>query len=207
MSYYGNLDYDTGAIKHDTNASMKPLEFILDPTSVENVNQVYPDAPGFLGNDLGGVQYSDPNDRIHTRLSMIDLESDLSGRTRKLTKNPEKQYHPQCIDPKSLGIPSGDYCDAEIGIPVKDAHRYTSYPRLINPPKTLLYSGVGVNRFEFPLMNPQDVKRWESADYIGSNSRYIAKDDFMQKKNKMTYTREDYQSDPDGTETHMYAPF
>jgi hypothetical protein len=194
---FSRLDYDMGGYKAEIAQSMRPMEFVLDKNYWINKEDEYNKAPGFLGNDIGQIGFYDPKDKIDVdNRPMIDIEYDLTRRDIKLSKDPHAQYEPPCHDPNSLGYPAGDgyytTCVKGKGLKfVQDSRTYTTYPRVINPPNTL--KGTGVNRFEFPPLEPQDPRRWKYEwkpsdgelvkptnegiiDRKGTNSRNFVKD-------------------------------
>lgn len=177
---FSRLDYDMGSYKTDIAQSMRPLEFNLDLNKYKNNLDYSSCAPSFLGNDIGYVGFYEKSDKIdYDKRPMIDIESDLTRRDIKLSRDPRAQYLPPCCDPNSPGYPAGDgyhtTCKVNKGIPfVQDCRNYTTYPRVINPPITL--KGTGVNRFEFPPLEPQEPSRWDFLYYKGTNSRNFVKD-------------------------------
>lgn len=160
---FSRLDYDQGAVMTDIAQSMRPLEFTTDIAKFRNDQDQYP-IP-FIGNDIGDISFYDPKDKIDVdNRPMIDINSDLRNLNRKLTHDPRKQYLPPCFLPNAPGCPAGDgyyaTCVTGKGLKfVQDSRKYTTCPRITNPPITL--KGTGVNRFEFPPLEPQAPSRWE----------------------------------------------
>jgi len=160
---FSRLDYDKGAVQTETAQSIRPLEFMLDPTKYRNNSDQYP-VP-FLGNDIGDIGFYEPTDKIDVdNRPMIDIETDLTGRDRKLSHDPRNQYLPPCFSKDSPGYPAGDgyhtTCVVGKGLQfIQDSRKYTTCPRIMNPPNTM--KGTGINRFEFPPLPPQVPSRWE----------------------------------------------
>lgn len=100
----------------------------------------------------------------------VDIESDLFNLTRRATKCNQKKYNPNTkCNINHQGIPSGSGVVEEVlGNNVKswqtcndsNLHNFSNcyFPtedtRLSNPPCTL--RGIGINRFDPLLLNPQD---------------------------------------------------
>jgi len=77
------LSYDKCAYKQSLLQSVAPVEFSLDPIAYEHCNKCRPE----LG-IVGGSAVS------HINGNLVDLENDLRGQTRPLTKCPTYMYTP-----------------------------------------------------------------------------------------------------------------
>lgn len=93
---FNRLIYDQCAYAKDLDQQSSILTYNLDPNKFYNCN---PCRIGF--GILGGNAVSLDN------VNLLDLESDLRGQTRLISKCPERSYLPQCIpNPRSKdGLP------------------------------------------------------------------------------------------------------
>lgn len=82
---WNSLRYDPASYKEFVSQSTSPLHYLLNPIKYENCNKCSPEF-GLLGG---------PDVSINTN-NMVDLESDLSGRTRVLSKATCGLYQPTC---------------------------------------------------------------------------------------------------------------
>jgi hypothetical protein len=226
---FSGIDYDQASVKTDIAQSIRPLEFVLDPTKYKNNLDQYP-VP-FLGNDIGQISFYDPTDKIDVdNRPMIDIETDLTGRNRKLSHDPRSQYLPPCFAKDSPGYPAGDgyYTTCVVGKGlqfVQDSRNYTTCPRIMNPPNTL--KGTGINRFEHPPLPPQAPSRWEykwtaqQVDTIKMNGQNIQMREpviLRNGNNSRNFIKDNWQKDvgvkiesPDAVEqnggVNVYHPF
>ena len=93
------LMYDTCEYQTRLNESTGPLAYNLDPVRYENCNKCRYEL-GLLGG---------PNVSINSG-NLVDVESDLSGRTRPLTECSANKYKPKCANPSAK-------CKTDTGIP------------------------------------------------------------------------------------------
>lgn len=77
------LIYDSCSYNSDLKQSVAPLSYILDPIRFENCQKCRPE----LGL-VGGTAVS------HINGNLVDLENDLRGQTRPVTKCPAYKYMP-----------------------------------------------------------------------------------------------------------------
>jgi len=129
---FSRLNYDTGAYQHSIKESVGPGQYMLEtPRS-----------------DCGACFVPSPHVRVNTfgdsvcERQLMDVDSELSGITRKLTRCPTKQYLPN----------EKDYCVAKAPRECNDIDSEDT--RLSNPPCTL--RSTGWNRWEWLCQNPQD---------------------------------------------------
>jgi len=122
----------------------------------------------------------------------IDVESELRNLTRPASRCPSKQYLPKCSncgcryqgqpcgagvsklcqDCKSGKIKNGKRCGDQNLVDFPDCHFPVQFTRL----NDCVPRGVGVNRFEFPCMDPQANLFFPGAYQIPS--RIIVKDNY-----------------------------
>lgn len=76
------LKYDTCTYKQDLKQSIKPINYMLDPIKYNHCNQCGPDV-----GIIGGTNVT------HIKGNLVDLESDLMGRTRVATRCPEYEWN------------------------------------------------------------------------------------------------------------------
>ena len=120
----------------------------------------------------------------------IDVESELRNLTRPASRCPSKQYLPKCSscgcryqgqpcgagvsklcqDCQNGKIKNGKRCGDQDLIDFPDCHFPVDYTRLTN----CIQRGVGINRFEYPCMDPQANIFFPGASQV--SSRIIVKD-------------------------------
>ena len=80
------LIHDDCAYKHRLYESTSPLMYRINPVFAEACSKCHMGYPGFIGT-LGGFGFGVGPDRI-------DIDSDLRGETRLITKCPTHKYNP-----------------------------------------------------------------------------------------------------------------
>lgn len=80
---WSRLSNDSCAYAKTLNQSVHPLSYYLDPIKYENF--------GKCRNELGLL--GGPN-VSHVSGNIVDLENDLRGQTRELSKCPSREHHP-----------------------------------------------------------------------------------------------------------------
>ena len=163
---FNRIKYDDGAYKQLLNQSIGPSTYLLGrPNNLDkNCEGCYPYAPD--------IRLQSQGDSLLKDTFLVDVDSELVGLNRKLSKDPLKDYIPCC--PYSLckgGLPCGGgvleecaYCfengkrgsrpnDGKLKH-FKDCMFVTEPTRLSNAPCTL--RGTGWNRFEWLCNDPQE---------------------------------------------------
>lgn len=173
---FSNLNYDKEAYKQSLNQSVGPGVYTL--SNFSNCKQCYPYPPSVRLQKQG-------NSHIRGQ-SLVDVDSELLGITRKHSKDINRQYNPSCVNDTCT---SGEVCGqgvvgtcngrkpgqrhsdnnlqhwTDCFIPAEDT-------RLSNPSCNL--RGTGWNRWEWLCLNPQD--RVEIPFDWNINNRLIVKD-------------------------------
>ena len=159
---FNRLNYDTGAYTQNLNESVGPGIYQIYRPATRCTPCLNYDPQ--VQQDSNGVSFK-------KNQFMIDVDSELSGITRKNTRNPVKKYIPKCPDTTCT---SGEVCgqgvvgacknkdDLKRGqrfgdnerIDLQDCGFRTEDTRLSNPPCTL--RGTGWNRWEWLCKNPQN---------------------------------------------------
>ena len=135
---FSNLLYDRDTTLENMELSYDILKYKFNEP--KNCNECY------SADSSIRIQRSGAN--VDGKYSMIDVDSELSGITRKASKSVEKQYNPE----------KDDYFKDNITYP--DCNKQTmESTRLSNPPSTL--KGSGWNRWENLLLNPQRIEHIE----------------------------------------------
>ena len=160
---FNRLSYDTKAYKQEINQSVSPGIYQMNKPPV-SCEQCYPYPPS--------VRLQKQGNSIDKKNSLIDIDSELMGITRKLSKVPGEQYVPCCPNAECKGgYPCGQgvaaACKAKgealsRGSRPQDANLHhwkdcfipKEHCRLSNPPCTL--RGTGWNRFEWLCLDPQE---------------------------------------------------
>jgi hypothetical protein len=152
--------YDDCAYKRQLHESTSPLLYQINPVAYESCSKCHMAYPGFIGN-MGGAAggFGIGPDRV-------DVDSDLRGQTRLLTKCPSHKYNPH----------SYSYCSActncNLGLPCGCQHcktRDVSHLNDCRPGIIPLESldtrsfdgcndlnGIYIDRFDHICANPQD---------------------------------------------------
>jgi hypothetical protein len=95
---FNRLNYDTGVYTKELKQSMGPGVYRLQEPEI-SCKQCYPYPPS--------VRLQRQGASIDTKLSLIDIDSELLGLPRKFSKDPEKKYVPLC---PSNTCNSGEVC-------------------------------------------------------------------------------------------------
>jgi len=179
------LKYDAGNFSRDIQQSTRPMEFVLDPTSVHRCHPCRPEEIGYIGKF--GVSYDTNN-------ALTDTESELKNLTRPATRDPNFKYIPFCPNCGSKKTNCGDSACLE-GYPCGGGvvagcencqpklFHFSScglrreFSRISNPTCTLRETGV--NRFQPTYLDHQDPTRWEHPGETGINYRLVAKDNHV----------------------------
>lgn len=168
---FTRLSHDTCAYRHDLSQTIGPGEYQLA--------EPYPCNPCYT---------SDPHIRmqrfgasISKSTSLIDVDSEMIGISRKQSKCPEYKYMPECGANGYCGANSGGSSQSNGAInmdyqlthfPEQDCFTPVEDTRLSNPPCNL--RGTGWNRWEWLCRNPQD--RVEIPFDFNINERLVARD-------------------------------
>ncbi len=145
---------DTCSYRHELAQTIGPGEYQLA--------KPYPCNPCFV---------SDPHIRMQRfgaslskNTSMIDIDSEMLGITRKFSKCPELKYIPKCKTDQYGGATPGGYITKNnsavdvdctlMHFPDQNCFEPVEDTRLSNPPATLRCTGI--NRWEWLCRNPQE---------------------------------------------------
>tara|TARA_B100001093_G_C26446060_1_gene850244 strand:+ start:12 stop:695 length:684 start_codon:yes stop_codon:yes gene_type:complete len=174
---FTNSNYDKEAYKQSLNRSVGPGIYRLNEPSI-SCEPCYPYPPT--------VRLQRGGDSIRKDMFLIDVDSELSGITRKLSKDTSKQYIPTCPD---NACTSGEVCGQGVIGECKDrkpGERYednnlkhyrdcfipAEHSRISNPSCNL--RGTGWNRWEWLCKNPQE--RIEIPFDFNISNRILSKD-------------------------------
>ena len=174
---FNRLDYDKEAYRQVLNQSVGPGVYRLGEPPI-SCEQCYPYPPT--------VRLQRQGDSISKNFPLVDVDSELMGITRKLSKDIKKQYKPCCEDNSCT---SGEVCGQGVVGNCKNRkpgqrssdnnlkhYRDCFLPaedtRLSNPSCNL--RGTGWNRWEWLCLNPQD--RVEVPFDYNISNRFIVKD-------------------------------
>lgn len=168
--------YDPGNYEADIAQSTKPLNYLLDPISVNRCDPCRPSQPGYIGRVGVSVTHQRP---------LVDVESELLHLNILNSKDPGALYKPTCPQcgecyegyPCGGGVVAGcNNCQEKLHhLPV--CTPFTDYTRISNPICTA--RGVGINRFQPLCLNPQDENRWLHPSEVGINYRMVVKDNHV----------------------------
>ena len=174
---FNRLDYDKEAYRQVLNQSVGPGVYRLGEPPI-SCEQCYPYPPT--------VRLQRQGDSISRNFPLVDVDSELMGITRKLSKDIKKQYKPCCED---NACTTGEVCGQGVVGNCKNrkpGQRSSDYnlkhyrdcflpaedTRLSNPSCNL--RGTGWNRWEWLCLNPQD--RVEVPFDYNISNRIIVKD-------------------------------
>jgi len=150
--------YDQCALKKKIQESTQPFMYMTDTTVTESKDACFVDPSPFQQNQFRSI----PN-------GQIDIESDLRGQTRNLSKCPEHKYNPE----KSIRHENKlKQCRDEKLVP--------EYTRVNRPCNVL--SGITINRFHPLCEDVQSTTKIHSNSYIGFNTRLQYQDLYKAKR-------------------------
>jgi hypothetical protein len=135
--------------------STSPFKYQTDTTVVESLESCDMGVSPFMHNPYRSI----PTDSV-------DIESDLRGQTRVISKCPSRQWNPDMAKPFSSKLK--DCVDKKL-VP--------EYTRLNKPCN--IFSGISINRFDPLYEDLQDFGKMQSNTYIGVNTRLQVKDAFQ----------------------------
>jgi hypothetical protein len=149
--------YDDCELRKQCAENTAQFEWATDSNVVESQGSCFEATAPFMHNPFR----STPRDSI-------DIESELRGQTRNLSRCPEHKF-----DPLKAKTHTIDYTFCQLNL----APEYTRTNRSCN-----VLSGISINRFD-PLCEDPTINI-QSNSYIGSNTRLEIKDAFTQKREK-----------------------
>jgi len=168
---FTRLTHDTCAYKHELSQTVGPGEYQLA--------KPYPCNPCFSKDPRIRMQRFGAS--VSKSTSLIDVDSEMIGLSRKQTKCPDLQYMPECGANGYCGANSGGSSKNNGAInmdydlthfPAEDCFTLVEDTRLSDPPSNLRCTGW--NRWEWLNRNPQD-RVTIPFDY-NINERLVAKD-------------------------------
>lgn len=152
--------YDGCALEKKNQESTDPFKWVTDASVVESKTACFLGASPFQHNQFKSI----PTDSI-------DIESDLRGQTRVLSKCPEDKFNPFTSKKYQYSI---NECKDESLVP-----QYTRLNKACN-----IFSGITINRFSPLCDDLQDLNKIHSNTYIGTNTRLQVKDAFQKASKK-----------------------
>ncbi len=152
--------YDTCALDTKNKQSSGPGQYATDVAVIENKESCFLGASPFMHNPFHSIP-----------TNVIDIESDLRGQTRDLSKCATHKFNPNNEKPI-------DFKWKEC----RDQRLVPEYTRIDKPCN--IFSGITINRFH-PLCDDfQELNKIHNNSYIGSNTRLQVKDAFKEKQQK-----------------------
>jgi hypothetical protein len=151
--------YDTNTYRQDISQSVAVGHYAISEPPV-SCQMCYPYPPT--------VRLQRQGDSLNRGISLIDVDSELLGLTRKLSNDPSMKYIPTCVEGmcnsgevcgqgvvgQCAGHKNGQRASDNSLIHFPDCFTPWEDTRLSNPPCTL--RGTGWNRWEWLCINPQD---------------------------------------------------
>ena len=177
---FNRLNYDTGTYRKELNQSVGPGAYVLNQPHI-SCEPCYPYSSSIRLQKSGGS--------INSKISMVDLDSELLGLYRKNSNNPDKKYKPKCPDSlcnsgepcgpgvssscsHNINIKSSERQGDEALLKWNDCFEPPEDTRLSNPPCTMRETEI--NRFEWLCEDPQNNVEIPFATNI--SNRIIVKD-------------------------------
>lgn len=154
---FNRLKYDEKTSKHELLESIGTYEYQIG-TPLQTENCFPTDTSNIIQRNGVSVDASRP---------MVDVNSDLLGINRKLTKDPSEKFLPKLDKEGNLvsdDSPKLHYKDCK--------NETTEYTRLTNPSSNL--RGTGWNRWEWLCLDPQE--RTEIPFDFNISNRIVVKD-------------------------------
>jgi hypothetical protein len=112
------LKYDVCSYKAELKQSIKPINYMLDPIKYNNCNRCIPNV-----GIVGGLAVS------NIKGNLVDLESDLMGRTHVATRCPQYMYEPT----KTNEIVSKEYTKLNKHAPINIELNNLNSCEIVNP--------------------------------------------------------------------------
>ena len=148
--------YDECELKKQFAESTAQFDWATDYNVIESKESCFEATAPFMHNPFKSI----PSDAV-------DIESELKGQTRNLSRCPENKFDPTKFKPINVELKE---CKDKSLVP-----EYTRSNRSCN-----VLSGISINRFN-PLCEDYTVNV-QSNTYIGSNTRLLVKDTFEAKR-------------------------
>jgi hypothetical protein len=154
MSHFSftRTSYDNCAINQKNNESAGPFQWLTDKNVVESKESCFLGAAPFMHNPYNSIP-----------AGSIDIESDLRGQTRLLSKCITDKYNPNTAKPVDYKI---NECTNLQLVP-----EYTRTNKSCN-----IFSGININRFHPLCEDLQQPSKIASNNIIGKNTRLQVKD-------------------------------
>jgi hypothetical protein len=150
--------YDQCALDKKLQESTGPFNYATDSEIIESKQSCFLGASPFMHNQFPSI----PKESI-------DIESDLRGQTRNLSKCPSQKYNPNQQAPFTSSIKE-----------CTDITLVPEYTRINKPCN--IFSGITINRFHPLCDDVQSLNKIHNNTYIGINTRLHVKDSFKNKK-------------------------
>jgi len=174
---FANLNYDKCALDKKDLENVNHFNLVVDSNVPESNNPCFMTLSPYSHNPFFSIPPSN-----------MDVESDLRGQTRPLSRCPEVRYNPykECENYKQ-GVPCGcELCKKQFTMnECLDRFLEPSYTREKKPCN--IFSGITINRFDPICDDFQDLQKIQDNSYIGSNTRLAVRDtfDFLNKRVKL----------------------
>lgn len=180
---FANLKYDKCALEKKESENKRHFEWTTDVNYGQSKNKCFVGLSPFSHN---------PNNSIAHNL--VDIESDLFGQTRPLSKCPSVHYNPMVNCDKccncNVGIPCGcSHCKKNKMTTLKECNNFLD-PEYTRVKKSCnIFSGININRFDLLCEDFQDINKIQDNCYIGSNTRLNVRDLYTNQNNQNSQKR------------------
>lgn len=150
---YDSCELDKQKMEND-----ESFKWVTDRQTVESLEACFEATSPFMHNPFRSI----PTD-------IVDIESDLKGQTRNLSRCPQDKFDPTLVKPVDFKLKE---CVNNTLIP-----EYTRTNRSCN-----VLSGISINRFHPLCEDPTIIDINPTNKYIGSNTRIALKDAYTVKR-------------------------
>jgi hypothetical protein len=176
--------YDECSLAKKDSESKGPFQWVTDKYVKESDESCFQASAPFKHNPINGVPESH-----------LDIESDLRGQTRPLSRCPAAKYDPT---QKQAVIAKLKECVSDKLVP--------EYTRINKPCN--IFSGMSVNRFHPLCDDLQANVNIPSNSIFGKNTRLQVKDTYVRKVESKPFTIDDKnECDAQGTKCAFVKPF
>lgn len=167
---FANLNYDKCALEKKAQENEAQFKWMTDVNYGQSKNPCFVGLSPYSHAPLKSI----PEDHV-------DIESDLFGQTRPLSRCPTDRYNPManCSDCKNCnsGLPCGcNHCKTTKMCNMRECNNfldpeYTRVKKACN-----IFSGININRFDILCEDYQSLDKIQDNCYIGENTRLNVRD-------------------------------
>lgn len=160
MSHFSftRISDDDCAIAKETQESTGPFAWVTDASVVESPDACFVPMSPFMQTPFNSIP-----------AKSVDIDSELKGRNRPLSKCPDKKYLPS-----EKALPDNPIKDCD------DIRLVSEHTRSKRPCNIL--SGISIDRFDPLVEERQRIERIHNNTFIGVNTRLQLRDAYTKKR-------------------------